>query len=76
MRSFVHQPKNHNRHWWTYLQNRLLADRGGLPHYRIGGAIRITQADLEAFLAGCRRERDGDDLPTPRPRLKLKHIKL
>jgi excisionase family DNA binding protein len=47
---------------------------GVLPHYRFGrkgrrGTIRIDESELEAFLAGCRRE--------ARPEVPaLKHIKL
>lgn len=51
--------------------------RGGkLPHYRIGGAIRIAEADLDSFLSSCRREQEEVTPSPPRPRLKLKHIKL
>jgi excisionase family DNA binding protein len=50
--------------------------KGGLPHYRIGGAIRIAEPDLAAFLDTCRRECDDTVPRAPRPRLKLKHIKL
>ena len=47
---------------------------GRLPHYRIGGAIRLTAADLDRFLAGCRCEQPALTVKPPRPRLK--HIKL
>ena len=47
---------------------------GKLPHYRIGAAIRIADADIAAFLARCRREQVTVRMPPPRPRLK--HIKL
>jgi len=49
---------------------------GSLPHYRIGGAIRITEADFAAFLTSCRQDRNEADLHPRQPRLKLKHIKL
>lgn len=36
---------------------RLIAQPDGLPHYRIGrGKIMVRRADLDAFLAGYRRE--------------------
>lgn len=37
---------------------RLIMQPDGLPHYRIGtrGKIMIRRTDLDAFLAGCRRE--------------------
>jgi hypothetical protein len=37
---------------------RLITQPGGLPHYRVGsrGKIMIKRADLDVFLAGCRRE--------------------
>ncbi len=53
-----------------------LLREGGLPHYRIGGAIRIAESDLTAFLATCRREGDEEIRRPLRPRLSLKHIKL
>ncbi len=47
---------------------------GRLPHLRLGGkrkrgCIRITQADLDAFLATCRREAPPVE-PSPMPRGK------
>jgi len=49
---------------------------GRLPHYRFGckkkrGRIMIDEAELEAFLAGCRQE--AQPLPSAPP---LKHIHL
>jgi len=37
---------------------RLIMQPDGLPHYRIGprGKIMVARADLDAFLAGHRRE--------------------
>lgn len=37
---------------------RLIMQPDGLPHYRIGprGKIMVRRADLDAFLAGYRRE--------------------
>jgi excisionase family DNA binding protein len=33
-----------------------LCERGELPHVRVSNAIRVLPADLEAFVAGRRRE--------------------
>lgn len=33
-----------------------LVSRGDLPAYRIGGAVRVAQADMDAYLATCRSE--------------------
>ena len=51
-----------------------LIQGGKLPHYRIGGAIRIAASDIEVFLAGCRQEKTAQVMRPPKPRLK--HIKL
>ncbi len=55
-----------------------LVETGKLPNHRIGlgrGAIRVSEADLEEYLASCRREKMSE---TPRwaPRVKLKHLKI
>ena len=34
-----------------------LIHSGELPHYRIGGAIRISEADFQDFLAAARLEK-------------------
>jgi excisionase family DNA binding protein len=58
-----------------------LVASGALPHYRIGrpgrrGAIRIADADLEAYLAGQKRE-TGPMVPqAPKRNIVLKHVKL
>ncbi len=58
----------------------LLIEQGRLAHHRVGarrGAIRISEADLAAYLAACRQELTRDTpppLPVARP--KLKHLKL
>lgn len=33
-----------------------LAQRGDLPHFRIGGAVRFSRADVEAYVRSCRVE--------------------
>ena len=51
--------------------------RGKLACHRIGnrnGAIRISAADVDDYLARCRNER-RDETPKP-PRPRLKHLKL
>lgn len=30
---------------------------GALPHYRVGGTIRVSEEDLAAYLSSARRER-------------------
>jgi len=59
---------------------------GVLGHFRLGGkgrrgAIRIAEADLEAFLAKQKREGRQEIVPPPgpnasRPKPKLKHLSL
>ena len=54
-----------------------LVETGKLACHRIGtgrGAIRISFSDLEAYLQGCRSERQTPVPKPPRPRLK--HLKL
>jgi len=60
-----------------------LVASGVLPHYRIGktgsrGAIRIEAADLDAFLASLRREKEPEAVKPPARNSKviLKHLKL
>ena len=60
----------------------LLIERGLLPHHRIGvrrGAIRITEADLTAYLLACREGASPSHNPTPigsRKPSNFKHLKL
>lgn len=51
-----------------------LLQAGKLPHFRIGGAIRIAASDIETFLAGCRSVQPDQIVRPTRPRLR--HIKL
>jgi excisionase family DNA binding protein len=54
---------------------QLLAARQ-IAHYRVGGKIILTDADIAAFLTGCHvSATPADHIPQP-PRLKLKHISL
>lgn len=55
-----------------------LIDSGKLSCHRIGvgrGVIRISEADITAYLSDCHLEITGKPAPRP-PRQKLKHIKL
>jgi excisionase family DNA binding protein len=55
-----------------------LIEAGKLPCHRIGngrGAIRISEADLNDYLASCREARTGEK-PGKAPRPRLKHLKL
>jgi excisionase family DNA binding protein len=54
-----------------------LIEAGKIACHRIGtgrGAIRVSSADLDAYLQGCRSERQTPVPKPPRPRLK--HLKL
>ena len=42
---------------------RRLVDAGDLPVVRIGGAVRIAQADLEAYISGNRKCRTDAQIP-------------
>jgi len=50
--------------------HKLACHRIGSPH----GAIRISAADIDAYLAQCRHDQ-LDEIPKP-PRPRLKHLKL
>lgn len=54
-----------------------LLSTGRLPYYSIGpngGAKRISEADLQAYLESCRQ--GAEPHKQPRPRHRLKHISL
>ena len=54
-----------------------LIEAGKLACHRIGvgrGAIRIAEADLAAFIEGCRQQ-PGERLQASRPAVRLKHLK-
>jgi len=59
-------------------------ESGMLSHFRLGcrgkrGAIRVDEADLQAFLAMQKREGRQDHLPShPKPRSKsaFKHLRV
>ncbi len=53
---------------------------GVLPHYRMGrpgrkGAIRFSEADLDAYLAGQKRE-TGPRVVPPAPKSQFRHINV
>ena len=49
-----------------------LVEKGDLPYHRIGGAIRVSEEQIEEYLRDTRR-----DVPVmKRARPRLKHIKL
>jgi excisionase family DNA binding protein len=52
-----------------------LLDKGGLAHFRFGGAIRVSEEQLQAFIAGCNVETKGEVLRKIDPRPNLKFIR-
>lgn len=55
-----------------------MIEQGKLPCHRVGtgrGVIRVSEEDLESYLAGCRQEPQVRVKPRTR-RTKLKHLKL
>lgn len=55
-----------------------LIDKGEMPHYRIGGAIRVAEEQLKDFLASREVKREQGDRPREHkpPRTTLRHIRL
>ncbi len=51
---------------------------GRLPHYRIGGAIRVAVLDITKFLADCRHAQPEQRIVVPEPprRKPLRHLNL
>lgn len=54
---------------------QLVAARA-ICHYRIGGKILFSDADIDAFLASCRVGAAAPLATAPRGQIKLKHLKL
>lgn len=55
-----------------------LIESGRIACHRFGkgrGAVRVSEEDLAAYLANCRRDVRPPDVPRPR-RVKLKHVHL
>lgn len=53
-----------------------LAAAGRIGHYRVGGKIIFSDADVDAFLASCRVGVATHPVATPRTRPRLKHLNL
>ena len=51
-----------------------LIEQRRLPHFRFGGAIRVSEEQLCEYIQGCAVEVQGEQPRVARP--KLKHIKL
>jgi len=41
-----------------------MAERGELPSFRVGGTWRFRREDIDAWIDGQQRQRDGDDPST------------
>jgi excisionase family DNA binding protein len=52
-----------------------LIEGGDMPHYRIGGSIRISDAQIEEYLESCRRGRRPERWPEKTNPVKLKHFR-
>jgi excisionase family DNA binding protein len=53
-----------------------MVERGELPHHKIGGAIRISEEQLTAYLETTKRERGEPPLTRKSPRPRLRHVTL
>lgn len=55
-----------------------LIESGNLAHHRIGGAIRVSEEQLQGFLEKTKREREeSPPRPSPpRPRRRLQDIEV
>ena len=52
-----------------------LVEQGKLGHHRMGGAIRVSEEQLQRFLDETKRERDLPDSRPPRSRMQsFKHL--
>lgn len=52
-----------------------LVEQGKLGHHRMGGAIRVSEEQLQRFLDETKRERDLPDSRRPRSRMRsFKHL--
>ena len=54
---------------------QLIAARA-ITHYRVGGKILFSQADVDAYLASCRVGAVAPVATAPRVQIKLKHLRL
>lgn len=55
-----------------------LIRQGKLGHYRLDGAIFVSQADIDAYLASCRVEptQKSTGVMQPPARVQLRHLTL
>ena len=56
-----------------------LLDSGKLGCHRIGrgrGTVRVSEEDLQAFLANCHSGGERVEQRPPQPLVKLKHLRL
>lgn len=55
-----------------------LIEKGELPHYRIRGAIRVSEEQLKDFLADKEVKQERRDQPREHkpPRPQLRHVRL
>jgi len=53
-----------------------LAGARAISHYRVGGKILFSDADVDAYLATCRVGAITPTVIAPRVHLKLKHLTL
>jgi excisionase family DNA binding protein len=54
---------------------QLVAARA-ITHYRVGGRILLSEADIDAYLASCRVGAITQIVTAPRVQVKLKHVTL
>jgi excisionase family DNA binding protein len=47
-----------------------------IAHYRVGGKILFSEADVDAYLASCRVGAVTPVATAPRVQIKLKHLRL
>jgi excisionase family DNA binding protein len=52
-----------------------LIDSGALPHFRIGGSVRVAEDQLAEFLESVRQGPPERAAPTRRTRSTLKHLR-
>lgn len=53
-----------------------LIEKGELPHHRIGGAVRVSEEQLAAYLEVTKRDREVVSVTRRPSRPRLRHIKL
>jgi len=54
-----------------------MVERGELSHHRFGGAIRVSEEQIAAYLEETKRERQEPERRKSQPRLPtLRHVRL